>query len=118
MKIAHAGTMICGGSLGMGLAPAQRCVDAGASVIVIGRSENKHERAREALASAARLAIVVADIAQPRPFPKIGQVHHGSAPVCSSDDPAGARRTGLPVPPARRSPSCGGCRRAASASGT
>jgi NAD(P)-dependent dehydrogenase (short-subunit alcohol dehydrogenase family) len=54
--------VVIGGSSGMGLAVARRCLAAGASVVIAGRSPERLEAARAELACADRLQAVAADI--------------------------------------------------------
>jgi NAD(P)-dependent dehydrogenase (short-subunit alcohol dehydrogenase family) len=80
MKFAHSKIMIVGGSSGMGLALAKRCLDDGANVIVVGRNESKLERAREVLGNTACLETIVADITQEEQvsnlFKRTGRIDH------------------------------------------
>ncbi|ESX27195.1 SDR family oxidoreductase [Mesorhizobium sp. LSJC264A00] len=71
---------IVGGSSGMGLALARRCLDSGAEVIIVGRSEARLKRAGEALRNHAGLSAVAADIAREDQvadlFRRIGRLDH------------------------------------------
>jgi shikimate 5-dehydrogenase len=49
MEGANTNVLVVGGSSGMGLALAKRGRDTGASVIIVGRTEDKLQRAREEL---------------------------------------------------------------------
>ena len=78
--IAKSKIAIVGGSSGMGLALARRCLDSGAEVIIIGRSEEKLKRAGEALQNPAGLSAIAADIAREDQvadlFKRIGRLDH------------------------------------------
>ena len=78
MEIANTKVLIAGGSSGMGLALARRCLDAGANVIIVGRNEDKLTRARELLQKP--LAVVAADITQEDQvadlFRRVGRLDH------------------------------------------
>ena len=54
--------VVIGGSSGMGLAVARRCLADGASVVIAGRSSKRLEAARAELACAGRVQAVAADI--------------------------------------------------------
>lgn len=56
--------LIVGGSSGMGLALARRCLEAGAVVTIAGRSAERLQAARAALPAPAQLDTVAVDIAQ------------------------------------------------------
>jgi NAD(P)-dependent dehydrogenase (short-subunit alcohol dehydrogenase family) len=72
--------LIVGGSSGMGLALAKRCLAAGSRVIIAGRSEEKLRRARETLGKPALLHTAVVDIADESQvaalFDRIGALDH------------------------------------------
>lgn len=78
--IAKSRIVIVGGSSGMGLALAVRCLNAGAEVIIVGRSEDKLKRASEALRNPVGLNAIAADIADEDQvadlFGQIGRVDH------------------------------------------
>ena len=79
-NIAKSKIVIVGGSSGMGLALTKRCLDSDAEVVIVGRSEDKLERAREALRNPAGLSAIVADIAREDQvadlFARIGRIDH------------------------------------------
>ena len=79
-EVAHTKILIVGGSSGMGLALAKRCLDAGAEVVIVGRNEDKLKRAREALQKPAALDTVAADIAEEDQvaelFRQVGRLDH------------------------------------------
>ncbi|WP_089177837.1 SDR family oxidoreductase [Bosea sp. AS-1] len=54
--------LVVGGSSGMGLALARRCLDQGAQVIIAGRDADKLARARESLGAHSQLEAVAVDI--------------------------------------------------------
>ena len=54
--------MVIGGSSGMGLAVARRCLTAGASVVIAGRSPERLHAAQTELACPDRVRVVTADI--------------------------------------------------------
>ncbi|HET6807103.1 MAG TPA: SDR family oxidoreductase [Frateuria sp.] len=64
MNVRDAKILIVGGSSGMGLAVAQRCLEAGAAVTIAGRSAERLQAARATLQAPARLQAVEVDIAQ------------------------------------------------------
>lgn len=72
--------VIVGGSSGMGLALARRCLDSGAEIIIIGRNEAKLKRASEVLRNPAGLNTIAADIAEEHQvadlFDRIGRLDH------------------------------------------
>lgn len=72
--------VIVGGSSGMGLALTKRCLDSGAEVVIVGRSEDRLERAREALHNPAGLSAIAADIADEDQvadlFARVGRLDH------------------------------------------
>lgn len=78
--IANSKIIIVGGSSGMGLALTRRCLNAGAEVIIIGRSEARLKRASEALQNPAGLSAIAADIAREDQvadlFGRIGRLDH------------------------------------------
>ena len=78
--IAKSKIVVVGGSSGMGLALARRCVDSGAEVVIVGRSEEKLKRAGEALQNPAGLSAIAADIADEDQvadlFAQIGRLDH------------------------------------------
>lgn len=83
--------LIAGGASGMGLALARRCIGAGASVIIVGRTEAKLQAACRALGSPAALDAVVADVSCEADvmalFSRLTRVDHV---VCTAADLAGA----------------------------
>ncbi|MER8656109.1 SDR family oxidoreductase [Mesorhizobium sp. M0674] len=78
--IAKSKIAIIGGSSGMGLALARRCLDSGAEVIIVSRSEARLKRAGEALQNPSALSAVAADIAREDQvadlFKRIGRLDH------------------------------------------
>ncbi|MER9423514.1 SDR family oxidoreductase [Mesorhizobium sp. M0317] len=78
--IAKSKIIIVGGSSGMGLALARRCLVSGAEVIIVGRSEARLKRAGEALQNPSGLSAVAADIAREDQvadlFKRIGRLDH------------------------------------------
>ena len=64
MSLAKSRILIAGGSSGMGLALARRCLDAGARVVIVGRSEERLAQARSSLGAADALDTIAADITQ------------------------------------------------------
>ncbi|WP_027052309.1 SDR family oxidoreductase [Mesorhizobium erdmanii] len=62
MSISNQKILIVGGGSGMGLALARRCVEAGAEVVIAGRSEQKLEEAQQALGNPVGLAVAVVDV--------------------------------------------------------
>ncbi|CDX40169.1 Short-chain dehydrogenase/reductase SDR [Mesorhizobium sp. SOD10] len=72
--------LVVGGSSGMGLALARRCLEEGAQVIIAGRGEAKLNAAREALGRRDTLLTAVADISREDEvatlFQRIGRVDH------------------------------------------
>lgn len=85
--------LIVGGSSGMGLALARRCLDEGATVIIAGRGEAKLSAAREELSYSGSLEIAVVDISREDEvaalFQRIGRLDHI---VSTAADIAGAYR--------------------------
>ncbi|MGX5840935.1 SDR family oxidoreductase [Mesorhizobium sp. ArgA1] len=79
-EIAKSKIVIVGGSSGMGLALARRCLDAGAEVIIVGRNADKLECAGKTLQNPANLNVIAADIAQEDKvadlFGRIGRLDH------------------------------------------
>ncbi|MER9404102.1 SDR family oxidoreductase [Mesorhizobium caraganae] len=79
-NIAKSKIVIVGGSSGMGLALARRCLDSGAEIIIVGRNEAKLKRASEVLRNPAGLNTIVADIAEEHQvadlFDRIGRLDH------------------------------------------
>jgi NAD(P)-dependent dehydrogenase (short-subunit alcohol dehydrogenase family) len=80
MNISNHKILIVGGGSGMGLALAQRCIDAGAEVVIAGRSEDRLRQAREALSNPAGLDVAAADITREDQvaalFARIGGLDH------------------------------------------
>ncbi|MDX8450546.1 SDR family oxidoreductase [Mesorhizobium captivum] len=72
--------LIAGGSSGMGLALARRCLDQGASVVIAGRGEAKLGKARHELGHRASLETAVVDISREHEvatlFERIGRLDH------------------------------------------
>ncbi|CDX27203.1 Short-chain dehydrogenase/reductase SDR [Mesorhizobium sp. ORS 3324] len=72
--------LIVGGSSGMGLALARRCLDAGATVVIAGRGEAKLDQARDELGRLATLETAVVDISREGEvaalFERIGRFDH------------------------------------------
>jgi NAD(P)-dependent dehydrogenase (short-subunit alcohol dehydrogenase family) len=64
MTISKQKILIVGGGSGMGLALARRCIEAGAAVVIAGRSEDRLRQGREALGTPTGLDLAVADIAR------------------------------------------------------
>ncbi|MDN5925495.1 MAG: SDR family oxidoreductase [Hyphomicrobiales bacterium] len=83
--------LIVGGNSGMGLALARRCLDDGAEVVIVGRSEEKLDRARESLDVQSQLETIAVDITREtevvRLFEQAGQLDHI---VCTAADIQGA----------------------------
>ncbi|QND54543.1 SDR family oxidoreductase (plasmid) [Phyllobacterium sp. 628] len=83
--------LIVGGNSGMGLAVAKRCLDNGAEVIIVGRNEEKLNRARESLHSHSRLEMIAADITKEDQvaglFGQVGPLNHI---VCTAADIQGS----------------------------
>lgn len=72
--------LIVGGSSGMGLALARRCLDEGAAVVIAGRGEAKLNAARDELSRPARLETTMVDISRETEvaalFEHIGRLDH------------------------------------------
>ncbi len=83
--------LVVGGSSGMGLALAKRCLDSRAQVIIVGRSEDKLARVCEELQSPTQLTAIAADISREDQvadlFEKVGSLDHI---VSTAADIAGA----------------------------
>jgi NAD(P)-dependent dehydrogenase (short-subunit alcohol dehydrogenase family) len=83
--------IVIGGSSGMGLAVARRCLTAGASVVIAGRSPERLDAARTELACPDRVRVVTADIgrrAQVKAlFEQAGPIRH--VVVTAADLPYG-----------------------------
>ncbi|TPN82004.1 SDR family oxidoreductase [Mesorhizobium sp. CU2] len=75
-----ANILIVGGSSGMGLALARRCLDEGADVVIAGRNAAKLNAAREELGNPAALEMAVVDISREDQvaalFARIGPLDH------------------------------------------
>ena len=80
MDLANSKILIVGGSSGMGLALARRCLDAGADVVIAGRNEDKLQRAHTQLGNPAALDTVATDITREDQvadlFGRIGRLDH------------------------------------------
>lgn len=80
MSLAKSRILIAGGSSGMGLALARRCLDAGARVVIVGRSEERLAQARSSLGADDALDTVSADITREHEvaalFEHIGRLDH------------------------------------------
>lgn len=80
MNISKQKILIVGGGSGMGFALARRCVEAGAKVVIAGRSEGRLRQAREALGNPACLELATIDIAREDEvaafFARIGGLDH------------------------------------------
>lgn len=91
MPNTRAKIVIAGGSSGMGLALAGRCLERGDDVVIVGRSEDRLARARIGLDASSRLTTIAADITREdqvaRLFERIGGVSHI---VCTAADVGGA----------------------------
>jgi NAD(P)-dependent dehydrogenase (short-subunit alcohol dehydrogenase family) len=78
--MANRRVLIVGGSSGMGLALARRCLDAGAQVLIAGRNEDRLNCAREELGNPAALDTVAVDITREDQvaalFRRIGRLDH------------------------------------------
>ena len=78
--MANRRVLIVGGSSGMGLALARRCLDAGAQVLIAGRNEDRLNCAREELGNPAALDTVAVDITREDQvaalFRRIGWLDH------------------------------------------
>jgi len=79
-EIAHSKVLIVGGSSGMGLALARRCLDSGARVVIAGRSEAKLRNASRMLHPHGVPDTIAVDVTQEdqvdRLFKQIGQIDH------------------------------------------
>ncbi|HBS7360106.1 TPA: SDR family oxidoreductase [Klebsiella pneumoniae] len=79
-QIEKSNILIVGGSSGMGLALAKRCLDADANVILAGRDESKLVRACEELPRPAQITMITADVSQEEQvvklFEKAGPLDH------------------------------------------
>lgn len=79
--------LIVGGSSGMGLALARRCLEDGAEVIIAGRNEDRLRTARGGLARFPALQTITVDVTNEdevrRMFEQIGQLRHI---VCTAAD--------------------------------
>ncbi|QKC82751.1 SDR family oxidoreductase [Mesorhizobium sp. NZP2077] len=80
MSISNQKILIVGGGSGMGLALARRCVEAGAEIVIAGRTQDRLQRAREELGNPLGLALTVVDIAREDQvadlFARIGGLDH------------------------------------------
>ncbi|WP_342237602.1 SDR family oxidoreductase [Inquilinus sp. OTU3971] len=80
MDMANGRVLVVGGSSGMGLALARRCLRAGAGVIIAGRSEDRLRHACEDLGDPSSLETIAVDIAQEDQvadlFRRIGRLDH------------------------------------------
>jgi NAD(P)-dependent dehydrogenase (short-subunit alcohol dehydrogenase family) len=80
MEVANTRILVVGGGSGMGLALAKRCLNAGAKVIIVGRSEDKLKRARAELQKPAALDTIAVDITQQDQvadlFKRVGRLDH------------------------------------------
>ena len=87
----NAKMLIVGGNSGMGLALAQRCLDEGAQVIIVGRNQEKLNLARWRLHDHPGLETIAADITDEGQvaslFEQVGALHHI---VCTAADIQGA----------------------------
>ena len=79
-EIGNRKVLIVGGSSGMGLALARRCLDDGAKVIIVGRNSGRLERALEALQAPAASDAIAVDIAREDQvadlFRRVGEIDH------------------------------------------
>ncbi|MGO4336236.1 SDR family oxidoreductase [Labrys sp. KB_33_2] len=80
MDLGQSRILIAGGSSGMGLALARRCLNAGARVSIAGRSEGRLAQARTSLGESTALDTIAVDITQERQvaslFERIGPLDH------------------------------------------
>lgn len=80
MEMANSKVLVVGGSSGMGLALARRCLEAGAEVVIAGRNEGRLKRARQQLGNPATLDTVAVDITREDQvaalFSRIGRLDH------------------------------------------
>lgn len=83
--------LIIGGSSGIGLACAHRCLGAGLDVTIVGRTEEKLAQARHSLGAPGRLQTVVADFtSEARVIELFKQVDRVNHIVCTAADIDGA----------------------------
>ena len=79
-EVAHSKVLIVGGSSGMGLALARRCLDSGARVVIAGRSEAKLRNASPTLRPHGVPDTIAVDVTQEehveRLFSQVGQLDH------------------------------------------
>jgi NAD(P)-dependent dehydrogenase (short-subunit alcohol dehydrogenase family) len=91
----HDTVLVIGGSSGLGLAVARRCLAGGARVVIAGRSEHRLDAASKELGSPDRLTAVPADIGDQaqltRLFDRTGKLAH--LVVTAADLPYGAAVT-------------------------
>ncbi|MBR1218770.1 SDR family oxidoreductase [Bradyrhizobium sp. U87765 SZCCT0131] len=91
MTVADARVLIAGGSSGMGLALAQRCLADGAHVFIVGRNQERLNRAGKHLGGGSRLEAIVADVTRESDvaglFARVGELDHI---VCTAADIRGA----------------------------
>lgn len=80
MNLQDAKVLVVGGSSGMGLATARRCLEAGAAVTIAGRSAERLEAARTSLQAPSALQVVEVDIGDEAQvvslFARIGSLDH------------------------------------------
>ena len=80
MNLQDAKVLVVGGSSGMGLATARRCLEAGAAVTIAGRSAERLEAARMTLQAPSALQVVEVDIGDEAQvvslFARIGSLDH------------------------------------------
>jgi len=93
MNVANQKILIVGGGSGMGFALARRCLDAGARIIIAGRSGARLDGARGALGHSDRVEAATVDISSEEQvaalFEQVGQLDHI---VCTAADIGGAYR--------------------------
>ena len=79
-EVAHSKVLIVGGSSGMGLALARRCLDSGARVVIAGRSEAKLRNASRTLRPHGVPDMIAVDVTQEEQveplFSQVGQLDH------------------------------------------